>query len=249
MAGLQIYTIRSLLTDYESSVEALSEIKNFGYENVQLSGDIDYARTVAKAARSVGLSVSGYLASKELLLEHYDDVVSILKKYGGYDVGVSGFETTEEGATNFAKEMNGVAEKLKADGFSFSYHNHSLEFLRTESGNLVMDVLLREFDTDLVGLMPDTYWLWHGGMDVSDFIKKLGRRVKILHLKDMKRTLDGVTFAELGCGNLDIKGFVKTALSVGINDFVIEQDSSDISPLDAAKIGICNLKRILSELN
>lgn len=249
MIGLQIYTVRSLLTDYESSVKVLSQIKSFGYECIQLSGDIDYARTVAKAAKSVGLSINGYLASKELVLDSYDELTEILNEYGGYDVGVSGFEKTEVGARDFARAMNGVAKKLKKDGFSFSYHNHSLEFLRTKSKKLIWDVLFEEFDEELVCVMPDTYWLWHGGMDASDVIKKFENRISILHLKDMKRTEDGIAFAELGEGNLDIKKILLSAKEAKIKDYVIEQDSSDISPLDAAKIGICNLKRILSELN
>ena len=247
MVGLQIYTVRSLLTDFESCKETLKEIKDIGYTHIQLSGGIDYADCVARAALDVGISVIGYLTSREALTSNYDDVVRISRLCGAFDIGVSGFETTESGAREFARDMNKIAAKLKDDGFSFSYHNHSLEFIRTECQKTVMDIFLEEFDPTLVCLMPDTYWLQHGGVDVRDFIEKHGNRVKILHLKDMKRTKDGVTFAEVGVGNLNMEGIISLAKSKGIKHFTVEQDDCDKDPLSSAKISFKNVMKLLGE--
>ena len=70
-------------------------------------------------------------------------------------------------------------------------------------------------------------------------------KIKILHLKDMKRDADGPTFAELGVGNLNLKGIVKTAQAAGIEIFIVEQDRCDGDPLVSARISIDYLKTLL----
>jgi sugar phosphate isomerase/epimerase len=74
---------------------------------------------------------------------------------------------------------------------------------------------------------------------------RLREDIKILHLKDMKRTKDGVTFAEVGNGNLNMDGIIKAAKSVGIRDFIVEQDTCDRDPLTSARISFENLKKIM----
>ena len=86
-----------------------------------------------------------------------------------------------------------------------------------------MDILISEF-SDNVSLMPDTYWLQHGGIDVRDFIERHKDRISILHLKDMARTAEGQTFAALGEGNLNMTGIIETALAAGIKTLVVEED-------------------------
>ena len=163
------------------------------------------------------------------------------------DIGISGSAKTEEEAYALADGANAFAKKVRAAGLSFSYHNHSHEYVRMASGETVMDILLRKFDPELVDLMPDTYWLQHGGADVRDFIEKHGTRVKILHMKDMKRTADGVTFAEIGIGNLNMPGIINEAKKKGIEYFVVEQDLCDGDPLESARISAVNMKKLLGE--
>jgi sugar phosphate isomerase/epimerase len=129
----------------------------------------------------------------------------------------------------------------QANGFTFSYHNHSLEFIRCASGKRVIDYVCEKFEGDL---MPDTYWLQHGGADVRDFISSHGERVKILHLKDMKREKEGVTFAEIGNGNINFAGVIECAKKKGIDVFIVEQDESE-DALVSAKISIDNLRKLI----
>ena len=64
----------------------------------------------------------------------------------------------------------------------------------------------------------------------------------------MKRIPDGVTFAEVGEGNLNMSGIIKTALKAGVRDFIVEQDKCDGNPLESARISCENLKRIFAEI-
>lgn len=244
MIGIQIYTVRSLTETAEGADKAISALKEIGYESIQLAGSIEVMKNAAAAAKKCGIRVIGILTGTANMTEHFDEVIAIAKDCGAEDIGISGSAKCEAEARELVALSNEIAKKVRAEGFSFSYHNHSHEFIRTECGKTVMDILLEGFDKELIDLMPDTYWLQHGGADVRDFIETHKERIKILHLKDMKRTPDGVTFAEIGIGNLNMRGILKTARECGISTFIVEQDICDGNPLDSAKISYDSLKTL-----
>ena len=245
MIGIQIYTVRALTQTVTEAEKAMRELMDMGYECIQLAGGIDNIAKDAEAAKGCGIKVIGILTNPETCEENLDRVIEIAKELGACDVGISGHAKTLAETEEFAKKANIFAKAVVKAGLTFSYHNHSHEFVRLENGKTVMENLLSLFDKETVSLMPDTYWLQHGGIDVRDFIEKYGERVKILHLKDMKRTEEGVTFAEVGEGNLNMEGIIDVAKSKGINSFIVEQDACDGSPLVSAKISIKNLKGLL----
>lgn len=107
-----------------------------------------------------------------------------------------------------------------------------------------MELFIEGFDSETVDFMPDTYWIQNGGADIRHIIEKLRGRVKIIHLKDMKRTPGGQTFAEIGYGNLYFEGIIETALDCGIKQFVVEQDECDGNPIDSLKKSIEYLNSI-----
>lgn len=245
MIGIQMYTVRSLTETAEGAEKTVGALKKIGYEAIQLAGSIEVMENCAAAAKKCGVRVIGILTGTDLLRESYDRIIGLARDFGCYDIGISGNAGNEAEAKELVSEANSLAERINAEGFSFSYHNHSHEFIRTESGESVMDILLGGFCG--VRLMPDTYWLQHGGVDVRDFIETGAERIGILHVKDMKRTSEGVAFAEVGEGNLNMRGIIKTARSVGIKDFVVEQDECDGDPIESARISFENIKRILED--
>lgn len=249
MIGLQTYTIRSIMTDKESYESAMKKIRSIGYECVQLAGKADSLKMAADAARKAELKVIGVLGSIQDLDSSLSDIINICRECGAEDIGVSGSAKTEEEALVLADRINSYAKIIKAEGFSFSYHNHSHEFIRMDCGKTVMDILLEKFDFDYVDLMPDTYWLQHGGIDIRDFIEKHSEHIKILHLKDMKRTCDGVTFAELGVGNINMPGIVKLAQKHGFRHLIVEQDVCGDDPIASVKQSFEHLQDIMQGVN
>ncbi len=251
MIGIQLYTVRELLEDEEACEKTVAALGEMGYECVQLFGGtamLDTMLYCVNAAKKHGLKVIGILSNPDAICESFDEITEIAREAGSRDIGISGIAKNEKDARELASRANALAKKINDAGFSFSYHNHSHEFIRTECGDTVMDILLNDFDESLVDLMPDTYWLQHGGIDVRDFIETHSERITMLHLKDMKRTLDGPTFSEVGAGNINMKGILRCAKALGISDFIVEQDQCDPAPLVSAKISIDNIKKILKEL-
>ena len=245
MIGLQIYTVRKKITDERSAREVLTSIREIGYDSIQLAGHSDMITLTAAIAKEIGLSVIGILGDLTLCEEETDRLFEAATLCNATDIGISSGMKTEVEAFDVIERANRFSKKARERGFSFSYHNHSNEFIRGENGKTLMELLLQGLDPETVRFMPDTYWIQHGGVEVRDFLKKLEGRVDILHLKDMKRSVEGPDFAELGQGNLNLKGILKVAQKIGVKHLIVEQDRCDGDPLRSAQISYKYLKDVL----
>ncbi len=233
--GAQLYTVREYLqTDHEIQ-DTLSKIKEIGYHSVQLFGSAELAGKLAKAAKDAGLQISGVLADLDGYEQNLDEYLQICDDYEITDLGVSAFITDAEKVRLYIQRVNTMAQKIKVCGHTFSYHNHASEFIKLPDGKTILEHYIEGFDAALVDFMPDTYWIHKGGCDVRHLLERLRGRVKILHLKDMKYTLGGEAFAEVGRGNLYFEGILQLALDCGIKQFVVEQDQCDQDPIESLK--------------
>lgn len=243
--GAQLYTVRDLLGSDDQIRQTLSGIKALGYGSVQLFGSLDLIRGCCQAAREVGLEVSGILTGMDECEVEEAQLFDVCRRYGVADLGISSGCREYEETMELIRRVNEFAPKAKAQGLTFSYHNHANEFQRTSCGKTVMELFLEHFDRETVTFMPDTYWLQCGGTDVRRFLELVKNRVSILHLKDMKYTPNGQRFAEIGQGNLYWEGIFRIARDCGIQQFAVEQDSCDGDPLESLKISMNYLKTIL----
>ena len=238
--GLQLYTLRHKLEEYDP-LEIMKEVKKAGYTFVQPAGKPESIEKYGKAAIEAGLLVKGSIISLAVLEENLDESIRVLKALGADDVGCSGFFNSISDVEEFIGKMNSVAPKLYENGITLSYHNHSKEFIRYENGKTPYEMLIEGLDEKIL-FMPDTYWLQHGGADVRYYIERLKGRIKVLHLKDARMTPEGITFAEIGEGNLNWQGIMESARLSGVRDFVVEQDSCVGDPLDSIRISAEYLK-------
>jgi len=243
--GVQLYTVRQLLPDESTRKNAYAALQKMGCHTVQLFGGPDQIRQYAPLLQEYGLACTGILGGLDGYLPEKKELFALCRKYGMEEIGISGRFTTLEETMKEIQRMHAFAREVKEEGFLFSYHHHSHEMIRTENGKTILDILLEETDPDLISFMPDTYWLQHGGCDVRHSLEKMKGRIKTLHLKDMQRTPDGPAFAPVGEGNLFWPGILETALSLGVRDFMIEQDECRESPLLCAEKSL----RYLTALN
>ena len=232
--GLQLYTVRKILTE-ENAKEIMKEIRKAGYSYVQAAGDLKNIEKQGVWAMNEGLSVVGSVTDINTVFNNIDETVRVHKAIGAIDVGVSGFFGSPRDVEEFIRKANVVSEALSKENLTFSYHNHSGEFIKLDNGRSAFEMLMEGLSSKNTYYMPDTYWIQHGGADVRHYIEKLKGRIKILHLKDAKMTPDGLTFAEIGKGNLFWEGIIETAKNSCVEWFVVEQDKCDNSPLHSIK--------------
>ena len=242
--GLQLYTVRSLLTNEDEINRTLKTVKEIGYDSVQLFGSVELIENCSKSALAVGLDVIGVLVDMNFCESHELELFEICKKYNIPDIGISSSPQEYQDPDAYITRVHKFADKVKAQGFGFSYHNHGHEFIRLSDGRTAMSHFLEKFDPEKILFMPDTYWLHDGGYDVRYFLEQTKGRVKILHLKDLKRLEQGHTYAEIGNGNLCFEEILKTAKNCGIEQFVVEQDVCPGNPIDSISLSFNYLKTL-----
>ncbi len=224
--GLQLYTLREHFTSAQEIAATMRAVKEAGYKQVQLYGDLDRAMTLGCAAKEAGLEILGTLTSYRTLLEDPGRVIGAVLQMGGTDIGLGSFwgKTAEE-ANGFIRQANRLGALAADHGLTLSYHNHSHEFGRLDNGMTAYEIFAQGFET--VQFMLDTYWVQYGGGDVRYWIERLKGRIPILHLKDMTVINGSPTFTEIGQGNLCWDGIFRSAAESGVEHFVVEQDESN----------------------
>lgn len=240
--GVQLYTVFSKLNTPEEIGKTVAELKIMGYETAQLCGSVEQMRQFAEACDNIGLPPVGLLADLKTCEKNAEELFALCRQYRMEDIGVSAQLMPYSEIPEYISRVNAFARRARGEGFTFSYHNHGHEFIRTSCGKTSMDLFLDGFDPEFVDFMPDTYWIQDGGADVRHVLEQMRGRVKILHLKDMKRTREGHTYAEIGSGNLYFEGILQTAKQMGVRHFIVEQDVCEGDPMDSLRKSIGYLK-------
>ena len=160
-----------------------------------------------------------------------------------------------------AETFNQVGALARERGLRFYYHNHFQEFQRC-GGDYVYDLLLQNTDPTLVKLEMDTYWMYRGGQNPLDWMRRCADRVILLHQKDFPadapqplNLFDGVVaptetidmavfedrtdprcFTEIGTGVLPIQDIIDTAMHLpGLDYLILEQDHTTLDEIASVR--------------
>ena len=147
-------------------------------------------------------------------------VIERVAKLGGRTLGTS---VGDAGRKKTATELNAQAELIEKltriagpHRVTLNLHNHIYE-VKDEEFDL-KGTLSRLPDAKLG---PDLDWLTGAGVDPADFIRRYGRRIVYLHLRDRKA--DMVWSEALGEGSIDYRRVARALRDVGFaGDAAIE---------------------------
>jgi sugar phosphate isomerase/epimerase len=251
--GVQLYTIRNLIKD-DNLLSLLQQIRAIGYEEVELFPAVykHTERELTSILRRSGLTAaSGHF--------NYEDFVSKIPY--AHRLGLKWMVCpmlpkvqwgSPEGFRRAAAAFNQWGKQCQQHGMRFAFHNHNYEF-QDLKGTTGFDILVKETDPELVWLEMDTYWITQAGRDPVLLLNQLGKRVRLLHLKDRKadfptsQVLDASAehFTELGNGTIQWRALLALAQRLGIEHYYVEQDESDKSPMDSLKISYTFLHKML----
>jgi sugar phosphate isomerase/epimerase len=136
--------------------------------------------------------------------------------------------------------LNQSAAALKPAGITVGYHNHNVEF--APIGNTTgWEILMREFDHDLVKLEIDVGWIAAAGLDPVAFMATVRGRAHYLHVKDVKASTKAnhllqMDPCEVGTGKQDWVRLLPAAYRAGVRHFYVEQEPPFAIPrLEAAR--------------
>jgi sugar phosphate isomerase/epimerase len=151
----------------------------------------------------IGTSFEGAMWNREAhpaILKEAELFLPRLAKLGGRTLGTSVGHAPQ---TKTPAQLDAQAEmvrKLRAlaqsHGIVLNLHNHTYEVENNEHD--LKGTLARIPDAKLG---PDLNWLLRGGVDPVDFIKRYGKRIIFLHLRDQKA--DGTWSEAMGEGHMD----------------------------------------------
>ncbi len=237
--GAQLYSLRNYCKTLEDTVKTLEKVKAIGYTAIQLSGVApmkDDPMGLAQAIRESGLTACCTHTNYDQLLNDTDTAIANHKAWGVRHVAIGSLPTQyamdQAGIDAFVADIRKFLPKLQAEGMDFSYHNHSFEFFKLPDGRTWLQSLYETAPADVLKAELDVHWVTAGGGSPAAWIRGLGARQPLLHLKDFimhRKTAENRwdverRFAPIGSGNLDWPEVFKAAEEVGVEYMLVEQD-------------------------
>jgi inosose dehydratase len=137
----------------------------------------------------------------------------------------------------FSEGVDEVARYARDHGLVTAFHPHAASYVERPEE---IARLMRDTDSSLVGLCLDTGHVAYGGGDPAEIARTHARRVRHVHLKDLRREVraealarqldfrDAVgldVFAPLGEGSLDLRSTLSALRDAGYAGWlIVEQD-------------------------
>lgn len=255
--GVQLMMLKHDVAEY-GAFETLRRVRDVGYQVVEVSQvpmTPENVRGIDRARAEFGFEVAAISAvlaapadsGADVLTTDFEKIVDDALRLGAGTVRIGMLPRAAmpslERVLDFCDRANEMAARLRERGLQLCYHNHHIEFAKSE-GRFLLDLMIER--APLVSLEIDVHWVQRGGLDPVGALRKYGERVAMVHLKDyrigwmppqdqavesreaaaafMDAFLDAVQFAEVGEGNLDIPAIVEQSLAIGARYLLVEQD-------------------------
>ena len=254
--GLELYTVRGLFA--KTPKETLKDVAAAGYREVEAAAFLPMNLTVADFKRAIaadGLSSpSGFLEVPKNADEWKKSVAQASSFGWKYVVVAVGELLDAEHWKRYADLFNQCGRACRDAGIEFCYHNHLREFAKLGS-TCGYDILLANCDPALVKMEMDIFWITYAGADPLPYFKKYSGRFPLLHIKDMKKDAVGSDtqfppdsgpnpFAPVGQGKIDWAKIFAHVGEAGAKHIFVEQDRTDVPPLEAIKISCDYLRKL-----
>lgn len=238
--AVQVYSVREHISDPETLLKALEEIKKIGYDGVEFAGyfGADAASIKAKLDEVGLVAVGGHIGLDDFKGDKLAETIEFQNALGVKTIGVGGApHGTMEEAENTGRVLGDAqAYAMEKYGIKTYYHNHCEEFKPLENGLLPIDVI-----GGLCPLEIDTYWSFHAGVDNYKFITENKDKIVHIHLKD---GIDGKPMA-LGEGNNDIPAVIRAAKDIGMEWVIVENDDPVPTGFEDIARSLAYLKTII----
>jgi sugar phosphate isomerase/epimerase len=251
--GVQLYTVRSVLQNDVPGT--LAAIRKIGYRTVE-TYVAEYKMSAQDLRRAI-LNAGLVAPSAHFGYNDFGTRFDYAKELGVECVVCSSvpgnLANSSDGFKQAAEQYNQWGSQAKNAGLKFGFHNHNIEF-REFDGKTGIDILLGNTDPALVQWQMDCYWVAQSGHDPVEMLRKHGKRMQSLHLKDRKAdatvTLStgpgSAFFTEVGEGTLNWPAIFREAVRFNIPNMYVEQDQTDKPPLESLQISYTNIEKYLS---
>ncbi len=207
--SLQLYTVREALSaDVRSALERVAAL---GLRQVELFDFVNRAEEYATLLPELGLTAPS--AHANLLQGQRGPAIAAASTIGVGAV-IQPFTppdlwTNRENVEAIADELNEVLPAAQDAGIQIGYHNHAWEF-EDLGGAPAFEIFADRLDPAVL-LEIDTYWAAVAGVDPAEVVRRLGDRVRFIHVKDGPATRETREQLPAGQGTLDVPGILAAA--------------------------------------
>jgi sugar phosphate isomerase/epimerase len=147
---------------------------------------------------------------------------------------------TKEGWLKTAKLFNEISDKTRSEGVLIGYHNHTQD-LEPIEGEIPWDIFFGNTNKEVI-MQLDVGHAVHGGADPVALLKKYPGRAITVHLKEYSATNDK---ALIGEGDVKWQDVFAACESIGGTQwYIIEEESGQYPPLEAAETSLKNYKKL-----
>lgn len=240
--GAQLYSLRDFCKTLDDTARTLDRVKAMGYDFVQLSkvGPMDGdPEDLARLLREAGLKACCTHVSLDALLADPAREIARHQAWGVKHAAIGScpprYPLTLAGLRDFSAAFAKAAASLAEAGMDLSYHNHRFEFVRMEDGRSFLQGFYESLPPSVLKAELDVAWLAAAGASPAWWIRHLGPRQPLIHLKDYghvpsapgepekRNQTEGRSMA-VGSGNLDWPDILAAAEEVGTEYALVEID-------------------------
>lgn len=182
--SVQLYAVRdALAADLEGALARVAEI---GYTQVEAFAFVEQGGRLRRALDAAGLTTPTAHASI-IEVEEPEPVLEAAQEVG-VELLIDPFLApdrwrTADDVARLAEKANAAASIAAQGGLSLGYHNHSWETSTLIGGRHALEVFADALEPG-VALEVDTFWASFGGADAPALLRRLGDRVRAIHVKD-----------------------------------------------------------------
>ena len=242
--SVQLYSCKDVIKG--DFIGTLKKIAAIGYQGVEFAGYGDIpADIMKKALDKFGLCASGAHIDLDELKNNLDYHIEYNKTIGNkYLICPFGYTDNVAQVNSLKKDMADICKKASEQGMIVGYHNHTQEF-NCFNGEFAFDTILSGDDRLVYEL--DCFWSEYANVDTNGYLRKIGKRCPLVHLKDMYIKADGTKeCAIFGDGILDYKTFITTANEACNPEwYVVEWEAFDMDCIQAVKASYENYAKLV----
>jgi sugar phosphate isomerase/epimerase len=224
--AFQLYTVRHRLSDDLDGT--LADLASIGFRSVEAFDLPTYAGRLPAALARAGLTCPSVHAG---LLDHLDEALDGAEAVGAGLVVQPWTEPARWGRRDdvlaVADGLAQAARAAAARGLRIGYHNHHFELASRIDGRHALEILADALPPEVV-LEVDAYWALAGGADVPALVRRLGSRVRALHLKDGDGSLDTSRQVAAGRGVVPLREVVAAAPVTALRIVELDDTSGDL---------------------
>jgi sugar phosphate isomerase/epimerase len=223
----QLYSSR----EFPPLADTLAMLKSLGYSQVEgyggVYGDLD---ALSAGLKANGLSMPTGHFSIDMLENDRDGVMKIVKATGMHSIYCPFLMPDQRpkdaaGWRAFGERLQAASEPYRNAGLGFGWHNHDFEFLATPDGAIPQEEIFKAAPD--ISWEADIAWIVRGGADPLDWIKRHGRRITAVHVKDIApagQNSDEDGWADVGHGTVDWKSIWQALKGTPARVFIMEHD-------------------------